>query len=631
MKRVHFDSKGPVKWHYFFWEPWGCAGCLLRTAAFVALLALFLFLLSQFRSCRDSEDSATTPDISQPVSVVVPPINEDDVIDDNGHEIVANRLNVLFDSETGQAEYESWVSQFTALYPAPDYQIIFYDPNTKLMSIQVPADRRQAMITELPERIPDIPFMVFEESVMETGVRPNDPVFSRQGHAYYFDAIKAYDAWDITMGSEEVTIAVVDSYFDLSNIEFAQEYITHPYSVARGDSIVSLPPEFNPSQPDPAMAHGTMVGAIAVGQSNNGRASAGIAPRCRFMPISMGSRFGCLAMLQGILYAINHRATVINISAGLSMAEEVASWPLDMQIAASRTELLAQENVWRYVFDMAQRNFVTIVWAAGNEDIFLAIDASKRGDSTIKVSAVDSNMSKAEFSNFGNIASENIHESTLSAPGVQIPGLVANTTGYTLVDGTSFSAPIVAGCVGLVKSLDPTLTTTQIINLLQSTGAPVRGAQNNTIGPVVQIGPALQQLYGGMSDFTTFANAVASGRGHFQGCSISYLIIDDPTALPPIYSLEIQPTAPNAGKVRYVSNRQNLPAREASYTATRRGNDLLLQCQNTTSTPNDSTGFGAATYVINADRGGKAHVASVEADWWHDFTPFLIKNMQAEQ
>lgn len=631
MKRVHFDSKGPVKWHNFFWEPWGCAGCLLRTVAFVALLALFLFLLSQFRSCRHAEESAPTPDISQPVSVVVPPINEDDVIDDDGHEIVANRLNVLFDSETGQTEYESWVRQFTALYPAPDYQILFYDPNTKLMSIQVPAERRQAMITELPERIPDIPFMVFEESVMQMGIRPNDPVFTRSGHAYYFDLIKAYDAWDITTGSEAVVIAVVDSYFDLDNIEFARDYITNPYSVARGDSIVALPPEFNPSHPDPAIAHGTMVGAIAVGQSNNGRASAGIAPRCRFMPISMGQRFGCLAMLQGILYAINHRATVINISAGLSMAQEVASWPVEQQIEASRTQLLAQENVWRYVFDMAQRNLVTIVWAAGNEDIFLAIDASKRGNSTIKVSSVDSNMSKAEFSNFGNIARENIEESTISAPGVQVPALVARTTGYTLVDGTSFSAPIVAGCVGLIKSLDPTLTTEEIINTLQSTGKPVRGAQGSTIGPVVQIGPALQQVYGGMASFSDFAGNVASGRGDFMCCNISYLVIDDPTALPPIFEIQIKPTAPNTGLVRYKSNRTNLPVLEARYSASRRGNDLILSCSNTAASANDSIGFGSMTMTIRADASGKALVGAVDADWWHDFVPFLIKNTQSGQ
>lgn len=627
MKRVHFDSKGPVKWHYYFWEPWGCAGCLLRTAGFVALLVLFLFLLSQFRSCRNAEESpAAITDPSQPISVVVPPINEDDVIDDDGHQLVANRLNVLFDSETGQAEYESWVEQFTNLYPAPDYQILFYDPNTKLMSIQVPAERRVEMITELPERIPDIPFMVFEESVMEMGLRPNDSVFNHSDHAYYFDAIKAYDAWDITMGSSEVTVAVVDSYFDLENIEFSETAIISPYSVVRGDSLVGLPSDYNPRQPNPVYAHGTMVAAMAVGATGNGRASAGMAPGCRFMPISLGHRFGCLAMLQGILYAINHRATVINISAGLSFAEEVAGWPVEQQVHLAQTELLAQEAVWHYVFDMARRNYVSIVWAAGNENVFLAMDASKRGDQTIKVSATDATMSKAEFSNFGNIASDSIFESTISAPGSQVPGLVPGTTGYMLVDGTSFSAPIVAGCVGLIKSLDPTLTTPEIVRTMKSTAVPVRGAGSSSIGPIVQIGPALAQVYSTMVSFADLKQSLASGQGQFKFCDINYLVISDPTALPPIYTVEMHPTGTNTGKIRYISNRSDEAALEADYTATVQEQTVTIACSQSSESPN-GVSYAPFTLTITPNESGKAAATSVEAPWWTDFHPFLIKTV----
>ncbi len=628
MKRVHFDSKGPVKWHYFFWQPWGCAGCLLRALGFMLLLALFLFLLSQFRSCRDSGRDQEVPVASptQPVSDVIPPINEDDVIDDDGRQLVANRLNVLFGAETGQAEYEAWTQRFHELYPGEEYQVLFYDPNTKLMSIQVPAERRVEMITELPRQIPDIPFMVFEESVMETGYRPNDPVFGHSDHAYYFDVIKAYDAWDITMGSREVTVAVVDSYFDLDNVEFAETEIVSPYSVVRGDSIVALPGDYNPQRPDPVYMHGTMVGAMAVGATGNGRSTAGLAPRCRFMPVSLGHRFGCLAMLQGILYALNHRATIINISAGLSFTEEVSSWSVEQQIEMARTELLAQEAVWRYVFDMAQRNFVTIVWAAGNENVFTALDASKRGENTIKVSAIDASLSKAEFSNFGNFPADSIYESTLSAPGVQVPGVVPGTSGYTLVDGTSFSAPIVAGCVGLVKSLDPTLTTAEIISLLQSTARPVAGG-NTTIGPVVQIGPALQTLESTFSSFEDFSRAVAAGTpGTFKGAILRYLVIDDPTALPPVYIIEFIPHGAKTGKVRYRSNRTPASVLEADYTAEVDSGRVVIRQSRTTRVEGDeNVTFGNAVFTIEANQRGKACVMSVEADWWQDFSSFMIK------
>lgn len=156
------------------------------------------------------------------------------------------------------------------------------------------------------------------------------------------------------------------------------------------------------SRPDPVLCHGTMVAAAAVGNLDNGHGAAGIAPECALMPVSLGRRFGCFAMLQGLLYAINKGATVVNISAGLSFTDAVQGMSLDRQIEISRTEFLGQEEVWKYVFDMADKFYVTIVWAAGNEDLFTAIDASKRGANTIKVSAVDKNLAKADFSNFGN-------------------------------------------------------------------------------------------------------------------------------------------------------------------------------------------------------------------------------------
>lgn len=633
MKRVHFDSKGPVKWHYFFWEPWGAGGCLLRSIGFMLLLALFLFLLSQFRSCRDDAGRSETVVESprQPVSDVIPPINEDDVVDEGGRQVVANRLNVLFGAETGQAEYNEWCERFHELYPSEDYQILFYDPNTKLMSIQVPADRRVELITLLPEQIPDIPFMVFDESVMDMGYQPNDPVFRHQDHAYPFTAIKAFDAWDITQGNPAVCVAVVDSYFDIENVEFQGTNIVHPYSVARGDSIVALPDDYDPQRPDPVYSHGTMVSAMALGAFNNGRASAGMAPKCTFMPISLGHRFGCLAMLQGILYAINHCATVINISAGLSFTEEVSSWPVEQQIAMARTELLAQEAVWKYVFDMAQRNYITIVWAAGNENVFTALDASKRGDETIKVSATDASMSKADFSNFGNFADQDIHESTLSAPGVDVPGLVPHTSGYTLVDGTSFSAPIVAGCVALVKSIDPTLTTPEIIELLQSTGRPVSG--NSTIGPIVQIGPALQELENTIISYSDFASALSRGNSadSLQCCVINYLNVDDPTMLPPIFTMQIVPSGNNRGKIRYISNREPATVLEAPYTATVRGNTIVISQQATTSVGegHDADGFNSATFTVQASERGKATVTVSDAEWWQSAVPFFVRKPRA--
>jgi subtilisin family serine protease len=116
------------------------------------------------------------------------------------------------------------------------------------------------------------------------------------------------------------------------------------------------------------------------------------------------------------------------------------------------------------------------------------MDASKRNANTIRVSAVDRNLKKADFSNYGNFTDRNIHESTISAPGVEIWG-AAPENSYIAWPGTSFAAPIITGVVALIKSENKDFTTTQIIKILQSTGKTVQGAPE--IGKLVQVKDAL--------------------------------------------------------------------------------------------------------------------------------------------
>lgn len=539
MKRIYFDGRGRVWRHHFFWQPWGITGCLGRALLFMLLLFFFLLLLSLFRSCADNNDASGTG-AAPPQSNVVPPVNDDDVIDDGARRIVSNRVNVLFKAEVGAEQIDDWKTRFHQLYDSTDYRIIFCDINTKLMSLQVPSEHRRQLITALPRQISDIPFIAFEEEVMEFGYQASDPALS-DSTAWYVAAIDADPAWDRTVGNSDITVAIVDSYFDLSNPDLSGSSVIMPYSVANGNSDVSVPDSYSPASPDPVLCHGTMVATLALG-AHNGHGTAGMAPRCSFMPISLGSRFGCLAILQGLLYAVNHGARVINLSVGMSLPDEVASWPVEQQIELAQTEFLEQENVWKYVFDMCDKYLVTIVWASGNSNVFTAIDASKRGDNTIKVSSVDRNNAKAGFSNFGNFEERSIFESTVSSPGVKVYGELPGG-GNMAVDGTSFSAPIVAGTVGLIKSLDCTLTTVQIADILRQTGVQ---SDDRTIGPTIRTGAALDRVAEGFMTFDEFRNAmrtIMAGDSAGVNVTIPTTIVfhiadpDDPTVLPQLVQL----------------------------------------------------------------------------------------------
>lgn len=642
MKRIHFDKKGPVYKHYFFWEPWGCVGCLGRGLIFIGLLFVLLYLLSQLRGCSDSSlDNVSDSELPENLAPVrqqpVPPISDDDVIDEEGRRIVSNRLNVLFSAEVGATGMNEWTGKFKELYPGDEYAVLFSDSITKLMALQVPPGERSALKTRLPEQIPDIPFMVFEEEVMESGGEGSDPFLEDSSKAWYFGPIQAAQAWERSTGGSGVVIAVVDSYFDLDSPEFSDIEIVGPYNVSSGGSDVSLPADFDPSHPDPVLCHGTMVAATAVGALGNAHGSAGIAPECSLMPVSLGRRFGCFAMLQGLLYAINKGASIVNISAGLSFAEDLQGFGVDRQIELSRTSFLGQEEVWKYVFDMADKFYVTIVWAAGNENIFTAIDASKRGSNTIKVSAVDKNLKKADFSNFGNFPSLGIYESTVSAPGVGIYGEVPQSDDGMMVDGTSFAAPIVAGAVGLMKSIDPTLSTQEIAGILRATGRPV--GRNSTIGPVIQIRAALDSIDRTLVPFSTIMECYAGQTDYPVSFPTTFLYSFptsedyDPTSLMPLLRIELEFTGRGEGNIIYKSNLNpgnvwRAPFTMSFDTAERR---LRLR-QATPALPTDSAlvGISSADLFVSSFPDGCAIVENFVSESLPSEGSFLIKKAQTD-
>ncbi|MDE6207475.1 MAG: S8 family serine peptidase [Muribaculaceae bacterium] len=589
MKRIHFDGNGRTRHHFFFWQPWGCMGCLGRVLLFFVLFFIFLMLLSQFRSCssdRGSGRGANFPGgestaTERPMDVV-PPIDERDVIDDGARRIVSNRLNVLFRAEVGRQGIGSWQAQFDSIYPdTTQYKVLFCDINTKLMSLQVPAERRRELITELPERIPSIPFLVFEEEVMQ--MYDGEAPFSyAQNHtegdgSWYLDFLNVPQAWQKTRGSEDVIVAVVDSYFATDDPIFGNNIVS-PYNVTDGSTNVTLPEEYQPGHPDLVTCHGSMVAALALGGDGE-RVKCGIAPQCSFMPISLTAEMGSLSLLQGILYAINHGAQVINCSIGIQVPDEVHEWPVDDQIQLARRELLEQEDVWKYVFDMCDRYYVSIVWAAGNEDIFTAIDASKRGDNTIKVSSVDKNNTKADFSNFGNFANRNIFESTVSAPGVDVYGLIPSGTDIT-VKGTSFSAPIVAGAAGLMKSIDPTLSTREIAGVLKATG---RQSDNSTIGPTINVDAALDSVVESFIRFEQLkAMAEAPAGPMYVELNTTFLkrftfAGSDSDILPPLMRMTVRLKPGGTGEVEYSDNMEPMHKWKAPLSYIVDGDDIMLR------------------------------------------------------
>jgi hypothetical protein len=116
--------------------------------------------------------------------------------------------------------------------------------------------------------------------------------------------------------------------------------------------------------------------------------------------------------------------------------------------------------------------------AAGNQNLMVGFDPMQRNPLGIKVNATDQRNIKAIFSNYGPY-------STISAPGVSIFSSVPGNK-YEYMDGTSMASPIVAGAVGLIKSIRPDISSKEIIQIIQSTGIPVN-AGGKQMGNLIQL------------------------------------------------------------------------------------------------------------------------------------------------
>ncbi|MFN3760284.1 MAG: S8 family serine peptidase [Algoriphagus aquaeductus] len=415
--------------------------------------------------------------ILPPQQGVLPPnTGEPDIIPGNPS-ILGNRLNILMENE--DKSIMDFARDFKAKYLEDKYQVVYYDDVVKRIQIEIPKEERERLKEEIPEAFaPDYDLFVFDESLFEGNSLPNDPALSDNDKSWYLDVINAPKAWEITKGSEKITVAIVDNGFNLKHPELASK-VVGPYNVWKHSN------EVYPQDID----HGTHVAGIALAIADNGKGISGIAPGCKFMPVQVADEQGIMtttSVLDGILYSLYQGADVVNISLG-GQFEGISEIQQNEQEDLIQNHFKEEERLWRRVMRIAANHNSTLVIAAGNDNVLAGIDAIQRPELFITVSAIgkDQKFNKAQFSNYGNL-------STISAPGVGIYSTVGEND-YKSMDGTSMAAPIVSGSVALMKSINDTITTKQIICILQTTGLDTQG----NIGNLIQLDKSLQLVNSG--------------------------------------------------------------------------------------------------------------------------------------
>nr|WP_304212497.1 S8 family serine peptidase [Fredinandcohnia onubensis] len=246
-----------------------------------------------------------------------------------------------------------------------------------------------------------------------------------QNQKWHYDMIKAPQAWSVTNGSSAVKIAVLDTGIDHNHPSLANFVNTSLGRTFVGGTTMDV------------QGHGTHVaGTIA----SYGSVS-GVMQNATLIPVKVlgddgsGSLYG---ITQGILYAANIDADVINMSLGgggynQSMDEAV-------QTATSQG---------------------TIVVAASGNDGASSISYPAAYSSVIAVGSVTSNRTRSSFSNYGSGLE-------LMAPGSNIYSTYPNSR-YTTLSGTSMATPHVAGVAGLIRAANPNISVSQARQILRDT------------------------------------------------------------------------------------------------------------------------------------------------------------------
>ncbi|WP_226012837.1 S8 family serine peptidase [Halomicrobium salinisoli] len=300
-------------------------------------------------------------------------------------------------------------------------------------------ERLKDLIAAAIESLPGVSYV--EESVTyETQLVPNDPLFDEQ---YAPQLVNADDAWDVTLGSTDVTVAVVDSGIDYDHPDLDALFAADPgrdFADRDGDPDVDAGDEI----------HGTHVAGCAGADTNNEVGVAGptdsrlLAARA----LDETGQGSLVDVADAVQWAADRGADVINLSLG----------------GGSYTETM--KRAVEYAYD---ENDALVVCAAGNAGAS-QVSYPARYEECVAVSALTPNEDLASFSNYG----PNVE---LASPGVNVLSTVPGGD-YRQLSGTSMAAPVASGVAALAAAANPELSAPELRQLLRETAVDVGLPEN---------------------------------------------------------------------------------------------------------------------------------------------------------
>ncbi|CAN7535974.1 S8 family serine peptidase [Terrabacter sp. LjRoot27] len=269
--------------------------------------------------------------------------------------------------------------------------------------------------------------------VREASATPNDYFYATTREQEYLKTVRMPTAWDRSKGSLSQVVAVLDTGVNGKHPDLTGR------TVAGFNAITDVGIAAGAASDD--RGHGSMVAGIIAAETNNAEGIAGVAWNAKVMPVKVLNSQGKGTdsdIVQGIKWAADHGARIINMSLGGPDDSPALHDAVKYAVGKGAVVIVAAGN------------------SGGDRPEYPAAYAE-----AIAVAATDDAGKLTYFSTHGSWVD-------VAAPGWGILSTERNSD-YYFGDGTSFSAPIVAGIAVLLRSKTPSMTPAQIAARLRTT------------------------------------------------------------------------------------------------------------------------------------------------------------------
>jgi subtilisin family serine protease len=402
----------------------------------------------------------------------------------NGHKVVPGEAIVSFLDDTPDDQLQLLVDNAISMADAPESRSIGL-AGLNMFHIRSRSMNTRALLNML-SRVGRVKFAE-PNYIYQTTVIPNDTNFGSlwglrntgqtiSGQVGIADAdIDADEAWDVSTGSANIVVGVIDTGVDYNHPDLAANIWSAPssFTVTVGGQTITCPAGShgfnavsNTCTPLDDNNHGTHCSGTIGGRGNNGAGVAGVNWNTRIMGLKFLSASGSgntADALECIQFAIQAK-----------------------QIFGSGADLRVLSNSWGGggfsqalldAINAANNAGMLFVAAAGNSnsnnDVTPHYPSSYNAPNVLAVAATDNRDNKSSFSSFGATSVD------MGAPGTAIFSTVRNG-GFATFSGTSMATPHVAGAAALVLSSCSLSTANLKANLMNNTD-PITALSGRTV------------------------------------------------------------------------------------------------------------------------------------------------------